>query len=273
MKYVKNKTKDFLNKYNVNKNNLYVVLDYDRTITLSNGSDSWDAVAEEKIVGPEIKKEMEELYKKYRPIELSYDISIEEKEKAMMDWDVKCLNLFYKYGINKSLMLKSIRNSNTIFREGTKEFLEYLYKENIPAIILSGGIGNAINVLLEENNMLFNNITIISNYIDFEDDGKIKKINNNDIIHTLNKTVDKHLTKELKEKIINRNNVILVGDLIEDSNMVKDDENNNVLKIVFLDDEIEKDIEQYKNEFDVVLTKKDASFKEILKVIKTKGTF
>ncbi len=272
MKYLNNE-KDFFKKYNVNKENLYVVLDYDRTITSIKGPDSWDAVTSKTIVGTEIREEMEELYKKYRPIELSYDISIEEKEKAMMDWDISCLNLFYKYNINKKIMLESIRNSHTIFREGIKEFLEFFYNENIPVIILSGGIGNAICVLLKDNNMLFDNITIISNFIDFEKDGKIKKVNHEDIIHTLNKSVDRHLSNELKEKIGDRNNIILVGDLLEDSNMVKDDKKNNVLKIVFLDDERQNDLKKYKEEFDIVLTQNDANFKEILEYIKTKGTF
>ena len=82
-------------KEKLKKENFCVVLDFDRTITSRESSDSWDASG--KLLGEEFAKKLYDLYIKYRPIEQDYTISIQEKEKAMETWYQECMDLYYEY--------------------------------------------------------------------------------------------------------------------------------------------------------------------------------
>ena len=56
------------------KEKLYVVIDFDKTITAFESADSWDASG--KTLEENFTKEMNELYQKYRPIEKDYTKSV-----------------------------------------------------------------------------------------------------------------------------------------------------------------------------------------------------
>ena len=142
-----------------------------------------------------------------------------------------------------------------------------MYENDIPVIILSAGIGNAIEQFLKDNNCLFKNMYIISNFIEFDKNEKAKKFDNSKIIHTLNKNMKGHLTKEFQEKMSNKEYRLLIGDLIEDIKMVDENELNKTLKIGILDNNVKKNYNIYKKYFDIVLRKEDATFYNIVKLV------
>ena len=262
----KNNKKNF----KFNKNNTYVVIDFDKTITSYESTDSWAASANPSIVDSRLMKEMDKLYEKYRPIEMDYNISKEEKLKAMEIWYSECMDLYYKYNLTKEQMQKSIQNSNVKFRSGAKELLQLLHKEKIPIIVLSAGIGNTIKQFLKDNSCLFDTMYIISNIIEFDENGKVKKFDNSKMIHTLNKTIKGHLPMEFEEKIKEREYKILIGDLIEDIKMVDENERDTTLRIGILNEEMEnkENLKLYQENFDIVVTE-DENLEEIIeKLIK-----
>lgn len=250
--------------------NFYVVLDFDKTITLGNSSDSWAASANPQVVGEQMCKEMDELYNKYRPIEMDYNISKEEKEKQMKIWYSDCMDLYYKYNVTKEKMKKSIKISGMKFRKGAKQFLVFMKENNIPVIILSAGIGNSIKQFLEENDCMLDNMYIISNFIEFDEKGNVKKFDNSKIIHTMNKNLKRHLPKSFQEKIKDKEKIVLVGDLIEDINMVSKEDKDKTLKIGILNENMDKDLLLYKKNFDVVLrdSKGEGNFDRITDLVK-----
>lgn len=263
MKYINSKK---LEELKINKRNVYYVIDFDKTITTNESDDSWGVSG--KLLGQEFEKEINQLYKKYRPIELDYKITIQEKEKAMIEWYEKCMNLYFKYNLTKEKLIKSVHNSNLEFRDGVKEFFYNSFQENIPIIILSAGIGNVIEEFLKEESCYFNNINIISNFMEFDEKGQVKKFDNSKIIHTLNKSLIRKVKKELLEKIKNKTYKILIGDLKEDEKMIEEAEWDTTLKIGILDNNTLDVLNIYKEAFDIVLTGKDATFdifKEIVK--------
>ena len=138
----------------------------------------------------------------------------------------------------------------------------------MPVIILSAGIGNVIEQTLKEENCYYNNITIISNFFKFNDQGQILKYNDY-LIHTLNKNIDKVVDVKIKSIINERKYKVVGGDLIEDINMIGRYQENRVLKIGFLNSNIEKNEEIYKEKFDIVLSGKNdfADIQEYLKEI------
>ena len=164
MKYINT---DKIENLKINKENVYVVIDFDKTITAATSDDSWDASSH--MLGYDCKNKMNKLYQFYAPIELDYNLSFQEKEKYMIEWYKKCMNLYYKYGLTREKLKQSIEKSKLIFRKGAKEFIRKAYEENIPIIILSAGIGNVIEQFLKDNNCYFNNMYIISNFIEFNE--------------------------------------------------------------------------------------------------------
>lgn len=79
---------------------------------------------------------------------------------------------------------------------------------------------------------------MISNFLEFSEDGTILGFKNK-IIHIYNKNEYAIKGSQFYNKVLNRDNVILLGDSIGDANMVEGiDHLNNVLKIGFLYDRV-----------------------------------
>ena len=258
---------DKIDKMKINEENFYVVIDFDRTITSMESADSWDAAGDGLPEG--FKNELNKLYKKYGPIERDYRIKFEEKEKAMVEWYVKCMDLYYKYDLTRENLTNSIENSDLIFRKGVKKFLKDISDKNIPVIILSAGIGNVIEKFLKINNCYTSNIYIISNFIKFNDEGKMKKFDE-DMIHSLNKTMKNHLPIKIKEDLDKKTYKLLFGDLIEDTKMVDEEELENTITVCFLNKKTEQNLAKFEENFDIVLTNDDSNFDVIKEVVKIK---
>ena len=238
-------------------------MDFDKTITSYDSSDSWDAAANPKFVEPGIRSDMDKLYKKYRPIEIDTTIEDNIKSKYMNEWFKTHINLFYEYGITEQAINTVVEKNLLKFREGAKEYIEYLHKNNIPLIIVSAGIGNIIKGFLEKNNCYFSNIVIISNFIEFEN-GKMKTIKN-ETIHSLNKNIVK-LPKNIQNKLLGRKYIILYGDGLADIKMVPKENLNNTISVGFLEAKILESLEAFNNVFDIVCTYR-TSFEEARQTI------
>lgn len=261
MQYINsNKPKDI----RFTKDNFYVAIDFDRTITSRASCGTWDVCGD--TMGYEFLKLKDALKDKYAPIELDYSISYEEKKAAMVEWWTSILKLHYEYGLTQKKLEESINLGKLIFRTGAKEFLYKMHKMEIPVVILSAGIGNVIKIFLTNNDCYYDNIKIISNLMEFDENGRLKQ-SNNKLIHTLNKTMNGHITQDLALKISNRPYRLLIGDFIEDKNMVPSNEWDKTVSIGFLDANVERNLEFYKHDFDVVLTDEDANFDNINRLV------
>ncbi len=253
-----------LSEIELTKDNFYLAIDFDKTITARESMDSWDSAG--NVLGEEFKKESFKNYQKYAPIELNYNISFEEKERAMEEWYYSAIDLYYKYNLTKGKLIESINTSKIIFRKGAKEFLEKMYKNNIPVIILSAGIGNVIEQFLQNNNCYFDNMKIISNFLSFDENGNMEKYKK-DIIHTLNKNMAGNISEDLSIKLKNKEYRLLLGDFVEDKKMIEKDDWDKTISIGFLDKNVETNLETYKANFDIVLTNREANFIEVEKLV------
>lgn len=261
MKFIK---EERLKNIKLTKENMCVLLDFDKTLTSYESLDSWAVAGMAADEGCEA--EIDKLYDKYRPIEMDYNISYEEKYKAMEEWYNSCMNLYYKYHLNKYKLQKAVKDSGLIFREGAKEFLEYTYENSIPVIILSAGIGSVIKEFLKEEKCYFENIFLISNTFIYDEGGNAFKLENY-LIHTMNKTVEGHLKGKRREEFEKRPYKLLFGDTIEDINMTPKKDLEKTIKVGFLDEALEN-LSAYQENFDIVLTKEDATFDKVRKIIK-----
>lgn len=107
---------------------------------------------------------------------------------------------------------------------------------------------------------------IISNFIVFDEDGNMKKFDN-DMIHSLNKNIKGKIPHEFEEKIRKRTQRLVLGDLIEDKNMVDVKEGKEIISVGFLNKNIAENLKIYKEKFDIVLTNEDANFDVVEKIL------
>ncbi len=267
MKYINT---DKIEQVKIANDNYYVVLDFDKTITSKESLDSWMALLDFEIYGEACKKEIEELNTKYSPMELDYTLEEVIKEKYMVEWYQKSMDLLYKYQISYSNLVKALEKNTITFRKGGKEFLQDLYQEKVPVIILSAGIGNVIEEFLKKQQCYYENIHIVSNFLTFKED-KMQKFTD-PIIHSMNKRIEKVLPEELQKNIQKKQYAILCGDIIEDIQMIPEQNLDKTITIGFLNKIIEQNLEFYNRHYDMVLTDKEACFQEVKKIIKRERT-
>lgn len=253
-------------KIKLDESNYYVVLDFDKTITSKESLDSWMALIDFDIYGKECINDIKKLNAKYSSIELDYTLQEAEKEQYMVEWYQKSMDLLYKYKLTNTNLLKALQKNKLEFRRGAKEFFDRLYKNKIPVIILSAGIGNVIEEFLKKQECYYNNIYIISNFIEFKED-KMQKFTDS-LLHSMNKTIEGKLPKNLQLTIRSKEYAILCGDIIEDIQMVSKGKLEKTITIGFLNNKIEENLKIYNDNFDIVLTNEDACFQEVEKIIK-----
>lgn len=251
-----------IEKLKLKKDNTFIVLDFDKTITSFESKDSWGVCSSELSKG--CKEKLDKIYEYYSPIEIDYTMEETKKEKYIIEWYERCINTLYEYKLTKEKLEKSTKEGDLIFRKGAKEFLKKANKNKIPLIILSAGIGNIIEQFLKENNSLYENMYIISNFIKFDEKGNMEKFKDK-MIHSLNKNMKGYLPEELKEKLNQREYGILVGDLIDDKKMVSKERLDKVITIAFLSKD--SNLEIYNKNFDIVLDKEDATFNNLEKLV------
>lgn len=254
----------------------HVVADFDRTLTKAfiHGEKIPSIISvlrNENYLSSEYSEKAKALANNYHPIEIDPAISMNVKKKKMQEWWEKHFELLIESGLNKKNLKRVIKEGKVEFREGVEEFLDLLHEKKIPLIILSSsGIGDLIPMYLEKHGKLYDNFHIITNLYKWDKKGNAIGINK-PIIHVFNKdetSVKDHplIYREVKE----RKNVLLLGDSLGDLGMVEGFNYENLLKIGFLNEEVERDLGEYKENFDVVITN-DSSMNyvnEFVKLIK-----
>lgn len=232
----------------LNNKDVYVVADFDRTFTVGNSKTSWSLLASTDLLPKEYIEDRQLLYDKYRPIEIDTTMSFEYRLEQTKTWFKLHAELFVKYKLKEKFIQEIVRNKGIMkFRDGAKNFLKYLYENDIPLIIISAGVGNFIKEFLEKEGCYYSNIYISSNMLKFEEGIAIGVESN--IIHSLNKN-EVSLPNNIKKRLENRTKIILLGDQIDDIRMVSEDKREDTIRIGFLIDSNNRDI--YEKHFDIV---------------------
>ena len=247
---------------------LQIIADFDNTLTYAHKKDGKripsliSVLRDGNYISKDYAKKAHELYSKYHPVEENKNLSENKRKKAMEKWWNEHFDLLIKSGLKKG-HLEEIANSGIIrLRKGIPEMINYLHEKDIPLVILSSsGVGDALKIFLEKQKLLYDNVKLITNFYKWDKKGNAVGIKK-PIIHGMNK--DETSIRELPKiysNLKNRNNVILLGDNDGDLKMSLGSNYKNILKIGFLNEEIEKRLSNYKKDFDVVLTNdSDAKF-------------
>ncbi|MEK6922871.1 MAG: hypothetical protein AABX08_03670 [Nanoarchaeota archaeon] len=194
------------------------------------------------------------LYNKYHPIEVDPKIPIKEKKAQMQAWWEAHFKLLIESGLNRRDLERVVESKKIKFRKGALELIDFLYKHNIPLVILSSsGLGtDAIRMSLDKKRRLYDNVYIVSNSFEWDEKGNaigVKK----PIIHGMNKDETVIQTFPFFNVIRHRTNVLLLGDSLSDVDMVKGFDYENLIRVGFLNKDIENSLEAYKRNFDIII--------------------
>lgn len=237
---------------------LHIVSDFDRTLTKysADGKKIPSIIAlirEGGYLSQDYVKKAYALYDIYHPIEIDTKMSNKEKNIKMHEWWKKHFDLLINSGMNKDVIKDILIKNKIPFRQGTFEFFDLLNENNIPLIIMSATIGDIALDSLRYANKLSPNIHLIANMLVWNKEGRAIGVKE-PIIHTMNKHETEIKSLPIYKELLRRKNVILLGDLIEDIFMIEGFPYENLIKIGFLCDGIDENLEIFKKNFDIILT-------------------
>ena len=252
-----------------------ILIDFDKTITLGKvkgvGVPSIISILRsENHLSERYSKAAYALEAKYKPIEADHNLSFEMRYKAMESWWDEHLDLLIESGLNFEHIKRAAQSKQIVIRNGFTKIVDFANKNNIPVIIFSAsGIGyEPIDLVLKRENIMSDNITIISNRFIWNKDGKaMERVL--PTVHSLSKTGSMLKNTEAWSKIRDKKFCVLVGDALHDLRMSEGIDFEKVISFGVLNDIDEKNLDLYHNHFDYVIKgdeKNNESLSKILEI-------
>lgn len=160
-----------------------------------------------------------------------------------------------------------MQSEQIAFRSGYKKFFELLSINDIPLVVFSAsGLGyEGIYHGLKSIDLLQDNIHIVSNRFIRNEEGKAIGVQQ-PIIHSFNKNDTLIHTLPFYPQVVERKNVILLGDSTGDVGMITGFAYNNLIKIGFYNELKADRLPLYRETFDVVITD-DGGMEEINEIL------
>ncbi|CAN2389684.1 Cytosolic 5'-nucleotidase 3A [Pristimantis euphronides] len=241
---------------------LQVITDFDMTLSRfsHNGKrcpTCHNVIDNCKYVSDECRKKLYELKEKYYAIEIDPDLTIKEKYPYMIEWYTKSHTLLIEQRFQRDKLEEVIRDSDIMLKEGYETFFDKMNEHAIPVFIFSAGLGDVLEETIRQSGVYYPNIKVVSNFMDFDDNGVIKGFKG-ELIHVYNKHDGALRRTEYFSHLKPNSNIILLGDSLGDLSMADGVPNvENILKIGYLNDKVEELIEKYMDSYDIVLIKDD----------------
>ena len=143
MKYINFKKLDVIK---LTKENFYVLIDFDRTLTKGNSISGWRVLYYSDLLGEDFRKKYDEIHDKN-------DETWEYRFEAYID-------LLHEKNLDNKIIKEAVKRTELQLRDGAREFLTKMKDMNIPVIIISCSLKNVIKEYLEFNNCYYHNIYI-----------------------------------------------------------------------------------------------------------------
>lgn len=241
-------------------NRVHVISDFDRTLTHAFINENEfvpsliSVLRDENYLVEGYSEKARALFEYYHPIEADTSISLEERKKALDEWWTKHSKLLIDSGLNKKDLRKVASSERIKLRGKVEDTINLLNQKDVPFVILSSsGIGvESVVYTLEYHGLKKSNVYVISNEYVWDDNGyAIDYVTPH--IHTFNKNETSVKNSFVYSEVKERDNVILLGDSLGDPDMAEGFEYKNILKIGFLNWDVDKFLEEYKKFYDVVI--------------------
>ncbi|XP_030164065.1 cytosolic 5'-nucleotidase 3A isoform X3 [Lynx canadensis] len=210
------------------------------------------------IKGGAAKLQLMQLKEKYYAIEIDPVLTMEEKYPYMVEWYTKAHGLLIEQALPKAKLKEIVAESDVMLKEGYENFFDKLQQYGIPVFIFSAGIGDILEEVIHQAGVYHPNITVVSNFMDFDDNGVLKGFKG-ELIHVFNKHDGALKNTEYFNRLKDNSNIILLGDSQGDIRMADGVANvEHILKIGYLNDRVDELLEKYMDSYDIVLVKDES---------------
>ena len=253
-------------------NKIHIVSDFDKTLTKfkfkgEKVSSVISVLRDENYLTPDYSARAKGLFEKYHPYEIDFSINWDQRKAKMLEWWSEHYVVLRECGLTKDDLTSIVKSDRICLRDNYEEFFKTVDDNDIPlTIVTSNGLGgDIIKMFFDRFNIPNEDINLVANEIIWDVQGKFIDIKK-PIIHVLNK--DEIIIKDgkIKNKIRNRNNVILLGDTEGDLGMVENIQYDNIIKIGYLNEKEDILKDKYLDIFDVVITN-DGGLDEVNKIL------
>lgn len=204
--------------------------------------------------------QMDAINTKYFALEVSPNLTAEQRAEYMLEWWHQAHALLLAQGIRRQDISNAVERARTLgmlqLREGAPEFLQLLLKADIPCLVFSAGLKETIQETLKQEQLLLPNLHLIGNEMEFHaESGKLMAFGQDTITSSNKNYSHVHLMEpDFHARSLSRRNVILLGDNIGDAGMATGlDDAECIVRIGLLHDHAEERLGQFKEAFDVVL--------------------
>ena len=236
---------------------IHIVSDFDKTLTKAfvkgkNSQSSYALLRDNNYLSPEYVQKARALADYYRPFEINLSLSTEIRTQKMEEWWEKHHVLMVQTGISQEVFQDLVNKDFLQLRSNCAEFFHLLAKHKIPLLIFSAGLGDLILEFMKHYQYLTPNVHIISNFFTFDKNGKAID-HHHPLIHTFNKHEYEVKNTPYAREIVQRKNVILLGDSMGDLGMTTGIHHETILRIGFLNEDIDQNLKTYSELFDVVI--------------------
>lgn len=199
--------------------NTRIVTDFDSTVTIDNGKTSWSLFANSGLMPAEYVARRQLLKDEYYPFEIDLRLSDSERRGKMREWWLAHLDLFREFQL-KSSILREVVSREMHIRKGMDSLFSVAERNGLPTLILSAGIRQSIEVVLRNNGMLLDSVSIAANSLVFNNEGICTGVDGEHVIHAANKD-EWDAPDIIRETFSNRSSILLFGDSLEDVKMIE----------------------------------------------------
>ncbi|CAG8588380.1 5222_t:CDS:2, partial [Ambispora leptoticha] len=201
-----------------------------------------------------LKQKMKILSKKYYPLEIDPSLTIAEKAPLMTEWWEKAHELLINERITEDDIVKLAKETPVEMRPGLKDIIFRCKDNDIPFLVFSAGIENIIEEVLRSKNLYHPNMHIVANKMLLDPSEGIFNKFEEPLIHVFSKSEIMIEGTPYYSTLIEKNNVILLGDSLGDLDMSKGIKHDVRLTIGFLNVRVDELLNDYLNAYDIVVT-------------------
>lgn len=131
---------------------LLFLSDFDMTLTRywvngEKGFTSYKVVEKSPLMPKDYREKARRLEEKYHPVEISLDMSLDEKKERMVEWWEGNHGLMIEAKIKKSDISEMVASANIQFRGKCEELFRELDSSNVPLLVFSAGLGGRVSRL------------------------------------------------------------------------------------------------------------------------------
>jgi len=227
------------------------------------GQTAYSLLSDSKIMSETCKRKMKANHEKFFPLEFDPDISHEQKYKYMDEWWNSSNQALLDERPTLATLFEAVTYAQLQLRPGFALVAQEAYRHDIPVVVFSAGITQVIEEILRQKgptSLMLPNVHVIANDLEMDENNIITAFKA-PLMHSLNKKdtsvkLVKELTHEWFAPMRRRKHVLLMGDNLGDADMsdgYEGDDDVVILKIGFLNSNVDAYLPQYRKAFDIVV--------------------